>query len=77
MLQKYIHLRHDHRRQDLCADTQRGLKQDYSATSIQHLLSPFCLFLSLSLFLAVARQQAATNESKRACDTGGSVAGIF
>lgn len=41
--------------------------------------SPFslCLFLSLSLSLAVAHQQVATNESKRACDTEGSVAGTF
>lgn len=41
--------------------------------------SPFslCLFLSLSLSLAVAHQQAATNESERACDTEGSVAGTF
>lgn len=65
MLQKYIHLR-DYHRGCVCAEHGAG------ATSA-HCLS----FLSLSLSLAVVHQQAATNESKRACDTEGSVAGTF
>lgn len=77
MLQKYIHLHYYHRTtgQVLCAKPS----DDHPKITVPPQLSIFSPFVSFSFSpcLAVAHQQAATNDSKQACDTEGSVAGTF